>query len=124
MSGFLTVEDLAPFTSAPPERVDVMIRDVEALAVRAAPCLGDPAVMSEQDRAAVVAVLRGAVLRWIDYVARDDRQMTSGPFTIGQATGSAGERKPLLWPTELTQLQAICAGVSSGRGRAFLGWLA
>ena len=121
---FLTFEDLAPFTSAPADRLDVMIRDVEALAVRAAPCLGDPAGLSEQDRAAVVAVLRGAVLRWVDYVARDDRQMTSGPFTIGQATGSAGERKPLLWPTELTQLQAICAGVSSGRGRAFLGWLA
>lgn len=108
MSGFLTVEDLAPFTSAPPEQVDVMIADVEALALQAAPCLAGE--LPDQARAAVLAVLRSAVMRWADQASSGDRQLTAGPFTIGAMAG-AGEqqRGPLLRAHEVSQLQAICA---------------
>ena len=118
---FLSVADLSPLTKASDEALAVMIEDVEALAVDAAPCLADPAMLTEAQAAAVRAVLRGAVLRWADYMTRDDRQMAAGPYSIGPAPGSSGERKPLLWPTEVGQLQGVCSGVR--RGRAKLGWL-
>lgn len=119
----LTVSDFSLFL--PDGRVSdgqlaAMIADVEALAVQAAPCLTGP--LSEAQAAAALAILRGAVLRWVDYLGRDDRQMAAGPFSIGPAAGSS-ERKPLLWPSEIADLQAVCRG-SSGRGRSFLGWLA
>ena len=109
---FLSVADLSPLTSATDEALAVMIEDVEALAVDAAPCLADPAMLTEAQAGAVRAVLRGAVLRWADYMTRDDRQMTAGPYSIGPAPGSSGERKPLLWPTEIASLQGVCAALS------------
>lgn len=117
----LTVDDLSPFTNLPADKLDVMIRDVEAFAVAAAPCLADPAVLSGTDVAAVVATLRGAVLRWVDHLGREDRQMTAGPFTIGPAPGQQSQdRRPLLWPTEVTALQGICAAIA-GRAPSAVG---
>lgn len=109
---FLTVADLSPLTAASDEALAVMIEDVEALAVDAAPCLADSTSLTEVQVSAVRAVLRSAVLRWADYTMRDDRQMTSGPYSIGPAPGSQGERKPLLWPTEIAKLQGVCAALS------------
>ena len=109
---FLTVGDLSPLTKAADEVLALMIEDVEALAVDAAPCLSDQGLLTEAQVGAVRAVLRAAALRWADYSTRDDRQLTAGPYSIGPAQGSSGERKPLLWPSEITQLQAICAVVS------------
>lgn len=117
----LTVDDLSPLTNLPADKLDVMIRDVEAFAVAAAPCLADPAALSETDRAAVVATLRGAVLRWAENFGREDRQMTSGPFTIGPMPAQSHDRRPLLWPSEVTALAAVCSGA---RRRSYVGWLA
>lgn len=119
---FLTVDDLSPFTAGVTDaQLVAMIDDVHALAANAAPCLsGD---LSEAQRATVRAVLRGAILRWVDHVNRDDRQMSAGPYSIGPAPGLSGERKPLLWPTKIASLQDVCRG-SVGRGRAYVGWLA
>lgn len=121
----LTVDDLSALTSASPAALAVMIADVSAAAVSAAPCLnGD---LPESARAAARAVLRGAVLRWADYTTRDERQMTAGPFTLGQAAGSGGgaERRALLWPSEIQSLQRVCSNASGRRrGRAYMGWLA
>lgn len=109
----LTVDDLSPLTSLPADKLDVMIRDVEARAVSVAPCLADPAVLSDTDLAAVVATLRGAVLRWADRVGRDDRQMTAGPFTIGPVPGQqTREATSLLWPSEVAQLQGVCSAIA------------
>ena len=119
---FLTSGDLSPFTSATAEQLQVMITDVEASAVAAAPCLSDPSGLSDAQVAVVVATLRGAVLRWADYLTRDDRQMTAGPFSIGPASGQSQDRRPLLWPTEISALAGVCSGAR--RGRAYLGWLA
>ena len=118
---FLTADDLALLTPTAPEVLAVMITDVEAQAVMAAPCLEHEDALSLAARAAVVGILRGAVLRGADYLGKDDRQMASGPFTIGPAKGG-DERKPLLWPSELSALQKVCTG--RGKGRAYVGWLA
>lgn len=121
---FLTVDDLRALTTAPTDALAVMIADVEASAVSVAPCLDG--TLSDSARAAVVAVLRGAALRWADYSTRDDRQMTAGPFTLGQApvSGAASERRALLWPSEVQALQRICAeATGKRRGRAYMGWL-
>ncbi len=119
---YLTAADLSPFTNASAEQLAVMIRDVEALAVAAAPCLGYPERLSESQRAQVVAVLRGAVLRWAEHATRDNRQMMAGPYSIGPGQQQPQDRRPLLWPTELSALAAVCAG---GRPRrALVGWLA
>lgn len=105
----LAPADLADFvTGVTAAQIAVMIADVEALAVQAAPCLAGE--LPDQARAAVLAILRSAVMRWADQVSADDRQLTAGPFTIGAMAG-AGEqqRGPLLRAHEVSQLQAICA---------------
>lgn len=117
----LTVDDLSPLTSLPADKLDVMIRDVEARAASVAPCLADPAALSYTDLAAVVATLRGAVLRWADRMSRDDRQMTAGPFTIGPVPGQqTREAGALLWPSEIAQLQGVCAAIA-GRSPSTIG---
>lgn len=105
----LAPADLADFvTGLTDAQIAVMIADVEALAVQAAPCLAGE--LPDQARAAVLAVLRSAVMRWADQASAGDRQLTAGPFTIGAMAG-AGEqqRGPLLRAHEVTQLQAVCA---------------
>lgn len=116
----MSVADLSPLTKASDEALAVMIEDVEALAVAAAPCLSDPSALTDAQSATVRAVVRGAILRWADYTMRDDRQMTAGPYSIGPAAGSSGERKPLLWPTEIASLQEVCAAMS-GRAAGSVG---
>lgn len=119
---FLTPGDLSPFTSATVEQLDVMIRDVEALALDAAPCLASPGNLSDAQRATVVATLRGAVLRWAEHATRDTRQLVAGPYSIGPGPQQSADRRPLLWPTEVSALASVCAGTR--RRRAFVGWLA
>lgn len=120
MQPFLAASDLAAFTKATPAALDEMIRDVEALAVLKVPCIAD--LTDPGAVAAVRAVIRGAVLRWADRATRDDRQMTSGPFTIGPTPGSGDRASPLLWPSELADLAAACATATKPRAR--MGWLA
>lgn len=124
MAEFLTTASLSPFTSLPDAQLQVIIADLEAFAVDAAACLGDPSTLTDAQRAAVVAVLRSAALRWAERAEGGDRQLTSGPFTYGPAPGhqSSEGRKPLLWPSEITSLQRICLGAS--RRKARMGWLA
>lgn len=118
---YLTAADLAGFgTGLDADTLTSMIGDAYALAVAAAPCLAEG--LGEAQTAAVRAILRGSVLRWAAQMTRDDRQMTAGPFSIGPTPGSGGERRPLLWPSDITELQGICTG-RRGRGGAFLGWL-
>lgn len=119
---YLTTDDLAPFTSATPEQLAIIVTDLEARAVAAAPCLAVPGALTPAQTAAVVAVLRSAALRWADR-ATGDRQLVAGPFTYGATPGANADtgRRPLLWPSEITDLQAVCAGTTR---RAVMGWLA
>lgn len=114
---FLSVDELPSKARAASSDADlrILIEDAQARAVGVAPCLaGD---LTEGQRAQVVAVLRGAVTR---AATADDRQMSAGPFSIGPAQGS--QPRALLWPSEVEELQRVCAG--RGRGRAVVGWLA
>lgn len=112
----LTVEDLTPFgVTTPVDQLAEMIADVEALAGQVAPCL--TGTLPETQAAAARAVLRGAVLRWVGQLGADDRQMMAGPFSIGPVSGN--ERRPLLWPSEITQLQGVCSAVTAGAGGKF-----
>lgn len=112
---FLSVGDLSSKARAAVSDADlaILIEDAQARAVGVAPCLaGD---LTEGQRAQVVAVLRGAVTR---AATADDRAMSSGPFTIGPSPSA--QPRTLLWPSEIEELQRVCAG---RRGRAYVGWL-
>lgn len=118
MTPFLKVGDLPSTVRQAVSDGDLalLLTDVSARAVAAAPCLSGP--LTDGQRAQVVAVLRAAVGRYAERVSRDDRQMTSGPFSIGPVPGS-GEPRALLWPSEVEELQSVCRR----RGRAVVGWL-
>lgn len=121
MAVFLTVTELPSATRAALNEADLnlLIEDAQARALGAAPCLAG--TLTETQRAQVVAIIRGAVSRAAERATRDDRQMSSGPFTIGPLPGSgSNEPRALLWPSELDDLRAICRS----RGRAYVGWLA
>ena len=84
--------------------------DANALAAVVAPCIvaGD---FQYQDAAR--AILRAAVLRWIDQGSGAQPALVAGPFG---ATPQSQPRRSLLWPSEIAQLQRLCGG---GRGQAF-----
>lgn len=98
------------------EMAEVMIEDAEALALRAAPCLGAEAGLSASDTAAVRAILRGAILRWHESGAGALQAETIGPFS--QTFDTRQARRGMFWPSEITQLQDICR-TGSGDGAAF-----
>lgn len=116
---FLTVTELPEATRNGMSVGDLslLVEDAESRALLAAPCLSG--ALTETQRAQVVAILRGAITRSVERSSRDDRQMTSGPFSIGPVPGS-NEPRALFWPSELDELRSVC----SRRGRAYLGWLA
>ena len=109
MGTFLAVDDLTPFAEIPAEKAYVMIEDAEAMAVLAAPCI---AAAGFAHAAAVKAILRGAVLRWNDAGTGALQQQSAGPF--GQTLDTRQERRGMFWPSEITQLQGLCAGAQGG----------
>ncbi len=113
---FLLVGDLTPFKTIDTAKATEMIKDVEALALVAAPGLSGE--LSDQQRAAVKAVLRAAVLRWDDTGTGAITQETiaAGPFNHGITTDSRQGRYGQLWPSEESALQKI---VSSTRRNAY-----
>lgn len=116
MGNILSPEDLEPFATISPDRAEAMIGDVEALAVRVAPCLAESP--SPELIAAAKAILRRVALRWHDSGnagSQTSLQQTAGPFshnTTQQVSGSRG----LFFPSEIADLQRLCR---SG-GRAFV----
>lgn len=126
---FISAPDLAPFATIPEAKATEMIADAEAMAVLAAPCLADlntaPEGETPEDAAsrtakisAVKAILRGAILRWNDAGTgvTQGEQHTVGPFGM-QTTLAPAARRAMFWPSELEQLQSICA--TGEQGKAF-----
>ncbi len=110
---FLTVDDLLAFASIEEEKAEQMIGDAEALAALAAPCLFDTATaLTEVQAAAVKAILRGVVLRWHDAGSGALQSQTVGPF--GQMLDTRSPRRGMFWPSEISQLQDICGGTTTG----------
>ena len=105
---FLTPADLAPFADIDEAKASAMIEDVEARALQAAPCITDAEFLTDEARVASVrSVLRQAVLRWNDAGTGTFSQLGAGPFQASSDTRQ--ERKPLLWPSEISDLRDICA---------------
>jgi hypothetical protein len=117
---FLDVDDLMMFQSGlDPDKTAQMIDDAEAIAALAAPCLTDPGVdPTSPNGAAVKAILRGAVLRWLEAGSGAFQSQVAGPFGVTYDTRQ--ERRGLFWPSEIVQLQRVCLSVSpTGGGGAF-----
>ena len=103
----ITLEDLRPFAAGDldEDKATEMITDATALAVRAAPCLkhsDDPDLL-----AAAKAIMRAAILRWLDQGTGTLQSMTADVFgvrfdnrTPRQAGGYLRE--------EIKQLKALC----------------
>lgn len=110
---FLTATDLAPFVDVEPAKAVQMIEDATALATLAAPCLGaTPSSLSDPQVAAVKAILRGAILRWVDAGsgAFQTRAENIGSYGYSEGYDTRQARRGMFWPSEITQLQAICGG--------------
>jgi hypothetical protein len=101
-----------------------MLAGANAKASRVAPCLTwdgtdttKPAPTADQ-LAEARLVLIGAVRRWVEAGSGALQQETAGPFSISLDTRqkSSGYN---LWPSEIEQLQAICANGTTNSSGAF-----
>lgn len=117
MGAFLHPSDLPDGTGdAIGLRPEDMIADAEALALLAAPCLAAPDVddpLTDDQVAAVRAILRGAIMRWSD-VGTGVRQ-TESAGTLSQTTDTTQSRRGMFWPSEITSLQSICVDGQAGK---------
>lgn len=105
----ITPEDLAPFAKIDPAKAAAMIADATARAVLVAPCLKD--TKDEDVIGAARAVLRRAILRWNDAGSGGLSQVTAGAFSLSQ---SQQQSKSLFWPSEIEELQGLCAPAERG----------
>jgi len=106
---FLTVSDLLVFApDIEQAKAQEMIDDATALASLVAPCIQ---AVGFSNGPAVKAILRGAILRWNDSGTGAIQSQTAGPF--GQVLDTRQERRGMFWPSEITQLQSLCAAGTS-----------
>ena len=121
MGQFIVEADLAPFAIIDAAKAAEMVADAEAQAILIAPCLpglltvpvdetAEALALRTAKLAAVKSILRGAILRWEDAGTGVITQQTVGPF--GQQIAPQ-PRRSMFWPSELKQLQDICAGTAS-----------
>lgn len=109
MVAFLEPIDLVPFRDDLDEvKALAMIEDATALALLAAPCLAD----YDDTTGALKAILRGAILRWADSGTGAFTQQSAGPFAASYDTRQT--RKSMFWPSEISQLQGLCATTNGG----------
>lgn len=104
MGKFLEPADLTPFSSIDENKAQAMIADAESMAVLVAPCINSDGF---SNFGAVRAILRGAVLRWNDAGTGAIQAQTAGPF--GQTIDTRQERRGMFWPSDIEQLQNLCA---------------
>ncbi len=109
MGMFLDAFDLQPFASIDGAKADAMIADAEAKAVLAAPCI---TAVGFTNQLVVKAILRGAVLRWNDAGTGALQAQSAGPF--GQTLDTRQERRGMFWPSEIVELQSLCADAQGG----------
>jgi hypothetical protein len=100
--------------------LEVMVAGVSATAVRVAPCLSDP--VNVDARAEATLILIGAVKRWAEAGSGALQTQQSGPFS--QTIDTRQRAGYNLWPSEIAQLEAICASATATSNRAKVGWLA
>lgn len=110
MVAIITPEDLRPFVTIEDAKAAAMIEDATAMAVRVAPCLTNP---SKEQAALAKALIRRAVLRWIESGSSGTvTQESAGPFS--RTITSSGSRG-LFLPSEIRELEKICADAQPGK---------
>jgi hypothetical protein len=102
----LTPDDLAPFADIDTAKALAMIDDAMAMAALVAPCLLEND-LSPQKQAAARAIIRGAILRWHESGTGAFTQRIVGSVQVGM--DNRIPRKAMFWPSEITQLQGLCA---------------
>ena len=108
----LDPSDLEPFADIELGKAHAMIDDALARAGRIAPCI----LTAEFEHAAAAkAIIRGAILRWHEAGTGVVSQQGAGPFQ--QSIDTRQPRKSMFWPSEITELQELCA--EAGGGGAF-----
>jgi hypothetical protein len=105
---FITTVDLAPFAIIDPAKAMAMIEDAEALAITSAPLLvpavGQPE-LTDQQKAAVRAILRTAILRWNE--AGNGAVTTQTAAIFGMTVDTRTARFGGLTNAEIDLLKAI-----------------
>jgi hypothetical protein len=106
---FLEVSDLTPLVSnIDAAKAQVMIDDASAVAASHAPCILEPAFTNG---ALVKAILRRAVVRWLEAGSGALQQVTVGQ--IGQTFDNRQDQRSMFRPDEITQLQGLCVKSSA-----------
>lgn len=101
----LTVDEvLVFFPSANRDQVAALIEGAVARAVLVAPCLGEPEFTNY---AALKGIIRDAVLRRVEGSTGVLATQTAGPF--GQSFDTRTSPRALFFPSEIHELQALCA---------------
>lgn len=115
MAEFITVADL-PAAIQSAEMVADMVAGANAKASRVAPCLTwtgavvDQPAPSNDQFAEAKLVLLGAVKRWAEAGSGALQSQQAGPYGV---TVDTRQRTGFnLWPSEISDLQAICRGAS------------
>lgn len=118
MAEIIAVTDL-PTAIQSVEMVADMVAGANARASRVAPCLTwdgsieDQPAPSADQLAEAKLVLLGAVKRWAEAGSGALQSQQAGPF--GQTLDTRQRTGFNLWPSEITDLQAICATDSTTR---------
>lgn len=118
MAEIILVTDL-PTALQSAELVADMVAGANAKASRVAPCLGWTGTPAEQPAptadmlAEAKLVLLGAVKRWAEAGSGALQSQTAGPY--GMTVDTRQRTGFNLWPSEITDLQAICATGPVGR---------
>ena len=107
--------DLAAKVS--PGTLAMMIDGASSAAYRAAPCLkGNP---TDDQLAEARLIVLSAISRWLtDGSGMSGRSEGAGPFTTSTTPPPQRSSGYRLWPSEISDLQAIC---KSGRGIGSIG---
>lgn len=112
MAEIITVEDL-PSSLQDAELVEQMVAGANAKASRVAPCLAATDTPPTDDQVAEAKlILIGAVKRWAEAGSGAIQTEVAGPFS--QTLDTRRRSGFNLWPSEITDLQGICRGESSG----------
>lgn len=109
----ISVSDLEPFAVIEDDKAQAMVDDALAMAARVAPCINDDDFAYPE---AARAILRGAILRWHEAGNGALQSQTVGPF--GQVLDTRVQRRSMFFPSEITDLQGLCAG-DDVTGKAF-----
>lgn len=115
--GIITLADL-PVSLQSADLITLMVSGANAKVARVAPCLVDATTPPSADQINEARlVLVGAIKRWVEAGAGALQSETVGPF--GHTIDTRQRVGFNLWPSEINQLQDICATGTTASSGAF-----